>query len=264
MLNDLETTTTCYRHPDRETGLACSNCDRPICADCVRPTPVGQRCPECVGSQRTLRPRSMARVTPVVSYAVIGICVAAFLVAGPRTALWFDGALFGPAVAAGEWWRVVTSMFLHGGLLHLLFNMYALYAFGPVLETRFGPLRYALVYLVGGLFGAAGALLTAPDRYTIGASGAIFGMLGALFMIEQRYGATAMSGVGGIIAINLVFTFLIPGISIGGHVGGLIGGAAAGYVIERAGTGRPVISPAALGALTVLALCAVGLIVVAV
>jgi len=264
---DTEPLVTCYRHPDRETGLSCSNCDRPICADCLRQSPVGQRCPECASEQqRTIRPRSMSRSRPAVTTVLIVVNVLVYLMVNMRMSQLSlsDGALYGPAVAQGDWYRIVTSAFLHGGLLHLAFNMYALYLFGGTLEQRFGPLRYAMVYAVGGLFGSAGALLLSADKLTVGASGAIFGVLGAMFLVEQRHGVPPLAGVGGLIAINLFITFLVPGISVGGHIGGLIGGVAAGWVIEATGSGRRVPSPQAFGGIAALAGLALGLIISAV
>jgi membrane associated rhomboid family serine protease len=260
--------TRCYRHPDRPTGLRCSNCDRPICAECMTPTPVGQRCPECVGRQQVRRPRSMSRVTPIVTYALIAINVAVYLlwerggVTQVPLANYIDGAILGPAIADGEWYRLVTGAFLHASLLHIGFNMYALYVIGPILETRLGALRYTGLYAVGALWGSAGALLQQPDVPTVGASGAIFGLMAALFVVEQRHGVPVMSGVGLFIVINLVITFSVPGISIGGHLGGLAGGAAAGLLYEH--TARRGGGPLAIAGTAALLLVAVAATIVAV
>lgn len=265
-----ETIPHCYRHPDRETLLACSNCDRPICPECSTPTPVGQRCPECIGKQttRTMRPRSMASATGA-SYALVAINVIVFLVlqrglasglgSVGSSSFTSDGVLYGPLVATGEWWRLLTAAFLHGSLLHLGFNMYALWAFGPMLEARYGTPRFLALYLAGALGGSAGALLLTPNSPTLGASGAIFGLMAALFVIERRHGATALGGAGGVILMNLLLTFAIPGISIGGHLGGLVGGLAAGIVLEL--TQRRGVRNAGLAAVLVLAavFAAVGL-----
>jgi membrane associated rhomboid family serine protease len=233
----------CYRHPDRETALHCSTCGRPICADCMTPTPVGQRCPECLGRTRVSRPRAVGG-EPRATFALIAICVIAFLVVGGASgglggtiggARFDQFALFGPSVASGEWWRLVTAIFLHVNLLHLLFNMYALYWLGPLLERRFGTLRYLALFLVAGLWGSAGALLVTPDAVTVGASGAIFGLMGALVVVLRRRGTRDLGGIGAVIAINLVFTFSFSGISIGGHIGGLIGGTLAAAVLEYGG-----------------------------
>ncbi len=260
----------CYRHPDRETALACSNCARPICPDCMTATPVGQRCPECLGKQRVRRPSSMAHVAPIVAYGLIAACVLVFI--GPQGGLsaglgggrvnssMFEYALYGPAIAS-EPWRLVSSMFMHASLLHLGFNMYALYAFGPALEARYGRARFLGLYLAAGLFGSAGALLLDPEKLTVGASGAIFGLMGAYVAIAKARGLPDLGGLGGVLAINLVITFLLPGISIGGHVGGLVGGLAVGFSYELIGhrlRGRSV-QVAGLAAVSTLALVAVAL-----
>ncbi|MDX6378535.1 MAG: hypothetical protein QOE98_2838, partial [Gaiellaceae bacterium] len=173
----------------------------------------------------------MAYATPIVTYALIAACVLMFL--GPEKGLsggfggggissqaLIDFALAGPPVADGDWWRMITSMFLHGSIIHLGFNMYALWLFGPAIERRFGAARFLALYFTAGLWGSAGALILSPNGYTVGASGAIFGLMGAFVAIAKVQGARDLGGVGAMIAINLVFTFAIPGISIGGHLGG--------------------------------------------
>jgi membrane associated rhomboid family serine protease len=263
----------CYRHPDRETALACSNCGRPICPECMTATPVGQRCPECIGEQKVRRPSSMAYATPIVTYALIAACVLMFI--GPQKGLsgglgfgsgvsqqsLIDFALAGPPVANGDWWRMVSVMFLHGSIIHLGFNMYALWIFGPAIERRYGPGRYLGLYLTAGLWGSAGALILSPNGYTVGASGAIFGLMGAFVAIAKVQGARDLGGVGALIGINLVFTFAIPGISIGGHLGGLAGGIVCGTAYELIARRTRGTSTQALGVLVALALAAVGLVV---
>jgi membrane associated rhomboid family serine protease len=146
----------------------------------------------------------------------------------PGGALFNKWVLFGPLVAQGEWWRLVTSMFLHGFILHLVFNMVALWFIGRPVEQYLGSLRFLLLYFVSGLAGSAGALVSSPHGVTVGASGAIFGVLGSMLILEWnatgKFGGAAAS----MIAINLVFNFAYNGtggnISIGGHIGGLIGG----------------------------------------
>jgi membrane associated rhomboid family serine protease len=138
--------------------------------------------------------------------------------------------LFGPAVADGDWYRLITAAFLHYGPIHLGLNMLVLWIIGPPLEDFFGHARYLLVYVVSGLAGSAGALLMSPDGLTVGASGAIWGIMGAALILEWRkiyvFGGQAL----GLVVFNLAITFLIPGISIGGHIGGLIGGGACALV----------------------------------
>jgi membrane associated rhomboid family serine protease len=232
----------CYRHPDRETGVACSNCGRPICPDCMTSTPVGMRCPEC--ARQATRVHTMRTVEePVLTYILIGINVLVALggILGGASAttggiggssLLADGSVSRATIADGEYWRLITSGFLHAGFLHLAFNMFALYILGSMLEPAIGRLRFGLIYFVALLAGSFGALLVEPDAPTVGASGAIFGLMGAAVVVSRNRGISLMeSGLGLWIGLNLLITFTIPNISIGGHVGGLIGGAVAAFVL---------------------------------
>src|SRR5881227_4242261 len=145
--------------------------------------------------------------------------------------------LFGPFVANGDWWRLITAAFLHASLIHIGFNMYFLWFAGAPVEAALGRGRFLLIYVVSGLAGSAGALVLDPLRPTVGASGAIFGVLGAGLVLERQrdyvFGGSAL----GIIVINLVITFSIPNISIGGHLGGLIAGALCALGLTRFGRG---------------------------
>lgn len=190
----------------------------------------------------------------LVTKALIGVNVLVFLVmvaqgsslgrAGgelfARGALLIDGVLTsGEAVglAHGEWWRLLTAAFLHGGLVHLGFNMLMLWWIGAPLEEAMGRGRFALLYVAAGLAGSAGALLLSPSAITVGASGAVFGLLGAAFVLERQAGVTG-GPVMTIIVLNLAITFLVPRISIGGHLGGLAGGALAMLAMSRFGRGH--------------------------
>ncbi len=229
---------TCYRHPGRETGVSCSNCGRPICPDCMTSTSVGMRCPECA-RQRT-KVKTIGSVTePVLTYILIGINVAValgVLLSGASatgdglggSSLLADGWVSRGTVQEGEIWRVVTAGFLHSGFIHLAFNMYILYVLGQMLEPSVGRLRFGVLYFVSLLAGSFGALLLEPTLPTVGASGAVFGLMGAAVVVMRNRGINPMeSGLGLLIGLNLVLTFVIPNISIGGHIGGLLGGAAA-------------------------------------
>jgi membrane associated rhomboid family serine protease len=236
--------------------------------------PVGIRCPEhsgkAQGVQRVtkgVRRAAFEGIGSKVTRVLIGLNVAVYVaelaqgsgVNANHGSIYQDGALiangvkFGdglagvPAgtpfpnlegVAHGDWWRLFTSAFLHYGPFHLIMNMLALYWFGSLLEQRIGSGRFLMLYVVSGLAGSAGALIAAPTTPTVGASGAIFGILGAGLVLEQQrdyvFGGSAL----GIIVINLVLTFSIPNISIGGHIGGLIGGAAATLGLSRFGRGH--------------------------
>ena len=167
------------------------------------------------------------------------------------SAIGSDGSLIG--VAEGEWWRLISAAFLHYGPLHLGMNMLVLYIIGPALEEYLGHGRYALLYLVAGLAGSAGALVWSPNALTVGASGAIWGIMGAALILEWRkiyvFGGQAM----GLVVFNLAITFLIPGISIGGHVGGLVGGGVAALAFSslRRMPALATLSVAAVGAASV-------------
>jgi membrane associated rhomboid family serine protease len=235
-------------------------------------TPVGMRCPECARQKtRTRTARSIA-VDPIVTYALIAINVLVYVgtTAGGSSlggssggSVYKDFALDGPDVAAGDWWRLVTSGFLHYGLLHIAMNMYVLWWLGRELEPSLGHVRFAAIYFASMLCGSFGALLVTPDSLTAGASGAIFGLFGAAFMIGRARGIDVMAnGIGPLIAFNLIFTFLVGGISIGGHIGGLIGGGIAGaameYFAQRRGSTLPGIAACVvLGAAAVAASFAV-------
>ena len=231
---------TCYRHPNRETGVSCSSCGRPICPECMTPTPVGMRCPECA-RQRTkvvrnpTGPPGQFSAFPATA-VLIAINVIVFLVeigtgsggfSNTSGSFVSDLSLQGAEVSNGEWYRLVTGGFLHAGLMHILFNMFALYVVGRVLEPGIGTPRFLALYFASLLAGAFGALLlTNPLEPTVGASGAIFGLFAATGILARGRGMnTLASEIGFLIAINLFFTFSIPHISIGGHLGGLVGGA---------------------------------------
>lgn len=215
----------------------------------------------------------MAYATPFVTYGLIAICVLMFI--GPQKGLSGglgfgssisqrsvnDFALVGFEVANGDWWRMVTSMFLHGSIIHIGFNMYALWIFGPAIERRYGPLRYLGLYFAAGLWGSAGALILSPNGYTLGASGAIFGLLGAFVAISRVQGSRDLGGVGALIGINLVFTFAIPGISIGGHLGGLLGGVVCGTAYELIARRTRGTATQVGGLLVALGMAAIGLAV---
>ena len=232
-----QTATSCYRHPDRPAPISCTRCGRPICVDDAIDAPVGYLCPECAEQPANVR-RAHRRVSSAQSaratMVLLGVIGVVFLgqmgtqLGNGLSELVLRGGLFGPAVQAGEWWRVATSGFLHsdGFILHILFNGYLLYQLGGMLEPGVGTSRF-LALFTGGLFGgSAGALLLSWGGLTIGASGAVFGLMGAAMVLLRRRGINPWrTGIGTLVIINLVFTFVASGVSIGGHVGGLLGGA---------------------------------------
>jgi len=230
---------TCYRHPNRETGVSCSNCGRPICPECMTPTPVGMRCPECA-RQKTRVTRGVGgvslRTAAPATFVLIAANIAVFIAEVATGAGGFDTltsslipefGLFGPSVAEGEWYRLVTCGFLHASLLHIAGNMILLFFLGRILEPGIGTARFVAIYIVSLLAGSFGALLVTPDSLSIGASGAVFGVLAATFVIARGRGVDALaSSVGILILLNLAFSFGVRGISVGAHLGGL----AAGFV----------------------------------
>src|SRR5215203_2038337 len=182
----------CYRHPKRETGVSCSNCERPICPDCMTATSVGMRCPECSKQRQKVHTMRSTAVEPRVTYALIALCVIAFVLERPFTSgatstfelnfatigvgLTQDGAI---GVSQGEWWRLITGGFLHdpGNPLHILFNMYILFWLGRMVEPALGHLRFAALYFAALLAGSFGSILMSPTSLTVGASGAVFGLM---------------------------------------------------------------------------------------
>lgn len=236
---------------------------------------VGFQCPECAhqgaASQRLVDVHRRATV-PYVTYVLIGINVAVFLIGAAVAARLTTGgvegafvgryAVFTPCVGAGQWYRLVTGGFLHAGLLHLGMNMWALWVLGRPLEATLGRARFLLIYAVSLLGGAAGVVIV--DRLggpslTVGASGAIFGLLGALVVLQRSRGiGFAQSGLAGVIGLNLLITFAIPGISIGGHLGGLVAGSLCAFVMlapdyQRVPRWATYATPAAVGIVSVVA-----------
>jgi membrane associated rhomboid family serine protease len=203
---------------------------------------VGFHCPECVskGGQK-VRTMSSLQPTPIVTYAMISINVAVFVigiamgsdVSQNNGDLMFDGALFAPNIdRLGEWWRVFTAGFLHASLFHLALNMFALYVLGKMVEPALGSVSYAALYMCSIVAGSFGALLLDPNALTVGASGAVFGLMGAIVMIQRRVGLSIWdTGIGALIGINLLISVTVANISLGGHLGGLVGGLAAGWVL---------------------------------
>ncbi len=235
---------TCYRHASRETRVACSNCGRPICTDCMTTTPVGMRCPECARDRTPVRTmRSITTQGFEVTKALVAVNVVVFLASGSYSLA--GGGTGGYLIDHGElsavslsqsheYWRLVTSGFLHQNLLHIGFNMYLLYVLGQLLEPAIGRVRFLTIYFVALLAGACGSLIGVPaDAATIGASGAVFGLMGAAVVEMRARGIDPMtSGIPALILINLVLSVTFAGkISIGGHIGGLIGGVLAAAVL---------------------------------
>jgi membrane associated rhomboid family serine protease len=232
---------TCYRHPNRDTGVACSNCGRSICPDCMTATSVGMRCPECSKQKTKVRTVRSMHSEPRVTYVLIGICVLLYLGGGGFSVDAAGGQLvdrlslngFGIAVDH-QYYRLITGGFLHAGLLHILFNMYLLYLLGTMLEGTLGSARFALLYVTVLIWGAFGALVQTTGT-TVGASGAVFGLMGVAAIEMRARGIDPLrSDIGFLIMFNLVFSFVLSNVSIGGHIGGLVGGILAGLALNEA------------------------------
>src|ERR1700754_5152691 len=228
---------TCYRHPRRETGVSCSNCGNPICPDCMTPTPVGMRCPDCARQRTQTRAlRSMA-VEPVATYILIAVNVAVYFGARSSAKAYFDLSLTSQAVADGDWWKLITNGFMHdpGNIFHLLLNMYALFWLGRMIEPALGHARFLGIYFASLLCGSLGVILVEPNTLAVGASGAIFGLFGAAIVMARNRNINLMqSGLVPVLVLNLVITFF-PGSNIawGAHIGGLIGGVLTAFVLEE-------------------------------
>ncbi|MFB7710222.1 rhomboid family intramembrane serine protease [Streptomyces sp. NPDC056105] len=246
----------CYRHPDRETGIRCTRCDKPICPDCMVSASVGFQCPDCVrgGSgtgqgpaasrPKTITGGTIAADPHLVTKILIGINVAVFIAVHVWDRLLSDFVLIGawpPApyvpdqgVAGGEWYRLVTSMFTHQEVWHIAFNMLGLWWLGGPLEAALGRARYIALYMVSGLAGSALTYaLAGPSEQSLGASGAIFGLLGATAVLVRRLNYD-MRPVIGLLALNLLFTFTWGNIAWQAHVGGLVAGVVVGYAMVHA------------------------------
>ena len=222
----------CYRHPDRTTYVQCTRCHRYICPECMRDAAVGHQCEECVraGARTVRQPQTQlggraGSTTPIVTYGLIALNVLVFVAQSASSSLERELTLSPRAVAAdGDLYRLITSAFLHYGITHLLFNMWALYVVGPPLEMWLGRLRFGALYVLSALGGSVLVYLLAPlDSSTAGASGAVFGSFAATFVVAKKVNVD-VRWVVVLIGINLVITFTVPSISWQGHLGGLITG----------------------------------------
>ncbi len=252
--------THCYRHPDREAGRNCTRCGRPACSDCLVQAAVGSHCLECAkAAQPDVKTKAKlwsARQMTLVTYTLIAINVLIFALVAidePRTLgsgslsklqadlgfnkLMLQGRLVGfdgVRIPAHQWYRLVSSGFLHFGIIHIAFNMLLLFQLGQLLERSLGRLRFGLLYAAGLLAGSLGALVIVgtPTAIVGGASGAVFGLMAAAAVGLHRQGINVFTtGIGTLLLLNIVLTFSIGGISIGGHVGGALAGAVCGYLM---------------------------------
>ncbi len=252
----------CYRHPTVATLVHCTRCGRPICPDCMTPAPVGHQCPECIGAARKefrqgpgrrMAVRSVT-ATKVLLAAIAGVFVLELVSAGPQTLgegasnqrLFDLGALYPPAIAVGgQWWRLFTAMFLHAGLFHILFNAWALWIFGTMMEREVGTGRFLLIYFVSGFVASAASYAFGPAiAIGVGASGAIFGVFGAFVAYNYRRRHLAMASANLRWAMTLILLNAMLAFAFGGvidwraHLGGFLAGLVAGLAAEGFGAGR--------------------------
>jgi membrane associated rhomboid family serine protease len=237
------TTQVCYRHPGRATRLSCSDCGRPICAACSIDAAVGQKCPQCVGSQgrqKTIHARASRRGVaagiPPVTRAILIVTIAMYFLGGGLQEYLIHNSVL---VEAGEWWRLFTTALLHASITHILFNMWALYVLGPQIERGVGSGPFLALYLASAGMGGIAAQYFTPGVFAaVGASGAVFGLFGVwLNLAVQRrntaWGRSLLSQLGFILLINAALPFIFPAISWQAHLGGFITGFLIGEVWSR-------------------------------
>ncbi|MET9952322.1 rhomboid family intramembrane serine protease [Streptomyces sp. NPDC006339] len=265
----------CYRHPDVETGIRCTRCEKPICPDCMVSASVGFQCPDCVrngsgtghapdaNQPRTLAGGRVAADERFVTKILIAVNLALFIavqVAGERFVgeLVMIGYAYNPVlgqvvgVADGEWYRLITSAFLHQEVAHFVFNMLGLWLIGGIVEPELGRVRYAALCLLSGLSGSALVyLLDAPNQASLGASGIVYGLIGSWVVLARRR-RYDMRPVMLFVAISLVFTFARPGVSWEAHIGGLVAGAVLTYGLVHAPRARRELVQYGVGGLLLL------------
>ncbi len=270
---ETEEVTTCFRHHDRETGRRCSRCERYACSDCLVQAAVGSQCFECVKAARPPAKERLRRWNAtqgaLATKVIIGLNLAVYLLttvtSTGRNATNIEARLVVDAfdVHAGELYRLVTSGFVHFGIFHIGMNMVLLYRFGEGLERVLGKPRFVLLFTASLLGGSFGALLLSPHAATGGASGAVFGLLGATAIgMRQRGVSMSEGGVGGLIVINLVLSVALPGISLGGHVGGLVAGGLVGAAMLRTPETKHTKTQSIAVAVVVIVVAVVGSIVI--
>jgi membrane associated rhomboid family serine protease len=263
---------TCFHHHDRETGRHCTRCGRPACAECLHQASVGSQCWECIKAarpptrervRRSLARPLLATQAIIAANVVVFVATAGYLTNG--NSLMFRLTENAPFVATGEWWRLVSAGFVHFGFLHIFFNMLILYLVGQVLEPFLGPGRFTALYVASLLAGSLGAMFANPFVQSGGASGAVFGVGACATVVMLQRGVRFWdTQFGPLLLINLLLDkFLISNVSIGAHVGGLIGGAIIGYVMIRTERSRYGTAISYAVALVVAAISFAGAIAVA-
>jgi len=237
----------CYRHGERESYITCVRCQRTICPDCMTPASVGFQCPDCVAAGaaavRPARTPFGATIAPrqnIGTISFIVICAVSFglqWIVGLNESIGDFGMWPIGIALQGETYRLFTAAFLHASVLHIAMNMLTLWFLGPPLERVLGTARFVVLYLLCALGGSVASYVFSDLRtVSVGASGAIFGLMGAL-LVASRHLRSDISGIGGLIGVNLLIGFLVPGIDWRAHLGGLLTGMAVAFVLARAPSG---------------------------
>ncbi|MCW4385818.1 rhomboid family intramembrane serine protease [Salinibacterium sp. SYSU T00001] len=235
----------CYCHPDRQSFVLCQRCGRTVCPECQTQAAVGVHCPECVREHQQSAPRRKPAVVtmmnrarrgdgPVVTYSIMGLTALVYLAQIFTGGAVTEALLYWGPYTQIEPWRILTTMLVHSerSFFHILFNMYALFIFGRMLEHAIGRWRFLALYLLSGMAGSVAVLLISPMTPVVGASGAIFGLFGAFFVINRGLGGNSMQLVI-VLGLNLVIGFIVPGIAWQAHVGGVLVGALVGFILMR-------------------------------
>ncbi len=241
----------CYRHSDRETYIRCGRCDRLICPDCMTSASVGFQCPECVHDgktsvrqARTVFGADASVRRAIVTETLVAACVACYAlqIAIPTFTARFE--LSGLRIANGDWWRLFTGGFLHGGLIHLAFNMWALLLVGRQLELQLGRVRFGALYAVSLLAGSTASYVFSPATYLgVGASGAIFGLFGGLIVVARRMN-WQLNALVGLVLVNFLIPFVVPNVDWRAHVGGLVAGLVLTTAFAYSPAGLRIVLPA--------------------
>ena len=231
----------CKNHPEEETYVRCTRCENYICTDCMRSASIGYQCPSCasdstpvikgINRNRFIPSQKNTQVTKFLSISLLVVYVFQFLLGDVLIA---NFALFAPSVANGQWWLLITAGFLHGSIIHLLFNVYILWVLGSQLENIAGKAKFILIYFGSLLGGSLASYLFSPfGSYSIGASGAIFGLMGAMLVVGRERNLD-ISQITTLVVINVVIGFVLSGIDWRAHLGGLAAGAFITWVLINA------------------------------
>jgi len=231
----------CKNHNNQITNVKCSRCEKDICPVCMRPASIGYQCPECASDSTPIirginknifiPSQENNQVTKFLSISLISIYVAQFILGD---ILISNFALFAPSVSTGQWWRLITAGFLHGSILHLLFNVYILWVLGSQLESILGKRQFIVIYFISLLGGSIASFLFSPfGTYSIGASGAIFGLMGAMLVVGRKK-RLDISHVAVLVILNVVIGFVLSGIDWRAHLGGLAAGSLIAWVLLNA------------------------------